>query len=271
MATPTRLPGLDVASYQGYPDWGAVAVNGHAFAITKATEATSYRNPTFAHNWHGIQVAGMVRGAYHFARPSENTPDAEAEHFISTLESEGGLEPGDLLALDMEDEQYHGGGPYASAANWSLGFLEYLEAYYGFKPFLYTGAWYLQRPGWGAAQDKLGTYGLWLAAYQSQPPPAPAPWPFVAIWQYSSSGYVPGISGNVDLNWFHGSREQLLAYGLPGETPPPPDPEPEPDPCAELRAEIAALKVQIEAKDAMLSRWVESAARAISILEWEDE
>jgi hypothetical protein len=74
---PTELPrGIDVASYQGYPNWTAVAAAGYQFAITKLTEGTNYVNPTFGHNWQGIKAAGMVRGVYHFARPSANTPDA---------------------------------------------------------------------------------------------------------------------------------------------------------------------------------------------------
>ncbi|GGV43482.1 hypothetical protein GCM10010182_80170 [Actinomadura cremea] len=38
--------GVDVASYQGNPDWKAVHRDGVRFAFSKVTEATGYTNPT---------------------------------------------------------------------------------------------------------------------------------------------------------------------------------------------------------------------------------
>jgi hypothetical protein len=32
------------------------------------------------------------------------------------------------------------------------------------------------------------------------------------MWQWSSTGTVPGIVGTVDLDWFNGDRNDLLAY-----------------------------------------------------------
>ena len=236
---PLVLPrGVDVASYQGFPHWGAVAAAGYQFGITKLTESTNYVNPTFSHNWRGMKAAGMVRGVYHFARPSANTPDAEAAYFLDRLAAHAGmLEPGDIVALDIEDERYYGGGPYGNAANWSLGWLEYVEAVLGFRPIVYTGPWYVNRPGWGPAPPKLGEYGLWLAAYQAQMPQAPAPWQAVAFWQFTSNGDVPGIVGDCDVNVFNGSADRIALYGKPG-TIVEPEPQPEPSRAAVLVREI---------------------------------
>jgi GH25 family lysozyme M1 (1,4-beta-N-acetylmuramidase) len=33
-------------------------------------------------------------------------------------------------------------------------------------------------------------------------PTLPDPWEDWSIWQYTNEGRVPGIQGNVDLNWF---------------------------------------------------------------------
>src|SRR5215472_886920 len=76
--TPGQLPltpgdrGPDVSSYQPNVDWSAVAASGCRFAFAKATEGVGYVNPYFAQDWTGIAAAGMVRGAYHFARPSQS-------------------------------------------------------------------------------------------------------------------------------------------------------------------------------------------------------
>ena len=62
----------------------------------------------------------------------------------------------------------------------------------------------------------LGEYGLWLASWgRSTMPPAPAPWQFVAFWQYSSTESVPGIPGEVDADYFNGPEQNIPLYGIP--------------------------------------------------------
>ena len=43
--------------------------HGARFAYVKATEGTGYRNPYFTQQYDGSYGVGMIRGAYHFARP----------------------------------------------------------------------------------------------------------------------------------------------------------------------------------------------------------
>ena len=215
---PPSLPlGIDVASYQGYPDWYAVAASGVEFAFTKATEDTGYVNPTFGHNWTGIKAAGLVRGVYHFARPGVRDAQAEADYCLDVVDSFGGFEPGDLFALDLES----GSG---DLGQWTLDFLRHAELRCGFRPLVYTGAWFSEPHNLGAYPE-IGEYGLWLAAYQAEMPAPPAPWGSVAFWQYSSSGRVPGIVGDVDMNVFNGPSDRIVLYGKPGVAP---IPEPEP-------------------------------------------
>ncbi len=214
--TPSVLAGVDVASHQGQPDWRAVAASGVAFAITKATGGTWYTNPTFARNWLEIKAAGLVRGAYHYAFESSGQPlpgdgpEAEADYFVKALERAGGVEVGDLLALDIED----GAG---QLGEWCLRWLHRVEARTGVRPLVYTGAWFSGPHGLGATPE-LADYALWLAAYQAQMPAAPAPWSEVAIWQHTDKGTVPGIAGPVDMNRFGGSVAELRALGKLGAT-----------------------------------------------------
>lgn len=213
MPEPPR--GVDVASYQGYPDWAAVAAAGYTFAITKATEDTGYVNPTFAHNWAGIKNAGLYRGAYHFARPSINDAVSEADYFVGLVEQHG-IETGDILALDLE-------AGVGDLGPWVLAFCRRIEERCGFPPIIYTGAWF-SGPHNLAAYPEIGNYGLWLAAYQAQMPAPPPPWGTVAFWQYSSSGHVPGIAGDVDVNVFNGPAGRIALYGKPAPAEPVPDP-----------------------------------------------
>ena len=56
---------------------------------------------------------------------------------------------------------------------------------------------------------------LWVAAYGPSSPPMPPGWQDWTFWQYTSSGRVPGIVGNVDLDYFNGSIDQLRRLTLP--------------------------------------------------------
>lgn len=208
------LRGIDVASHQGAIDWPAVAASGIAFGITKASGGTWYTNPTLGANWLGMKAAGVARGAYHFAFETSGQafpgdgPEAEADYFLTALKRAGGIEAGDILALDIED----GNGPLG---DWALRWCRRVESASGVKPIVYTGTWFSVPHGFGNV-PALADYPLWLAAYQAAPPSAPAPWTKTTIWQHSDEGRVPGISGNVDLNIFNGTRAQLLALGKGG-------------------------------------------------------
>ena len=53
---------------------------------------------------------------------------------------------------------------------------------------------------------------LWLAAYVSPCPNTPVPWTSWTMWQYSSTGKIAGISGNVDENLFNGTLQDLKVF-----------------------------------------------------------
>ena len=61
--------------------------------------------------------------------------------------------------------------------------------------------------------DQFAAYPLWLAKYTSvRPTTVPGTWKGWKIWQHTSSGKVPGITGRVDLNHFNGSYSELLSF-----------------------------------------------------------
>lgn len=235
-APASALRGIDVASWQGAPDWDAVAASGIAFAFTKVTEDDDYQNPTFARNWSEIKRVGLVRGAYHYAQPEGNDAHVEADYFVGRIESVGGVQAGDLLALDLEA----GSG---NLAQWTLDFLKRVEALTGTRPFVYTGAWF-STPHGIPSRPEIARYPLWLAAYTGTMPPAPPPWTEVTIWQHSASGHVPGIVGDVDLNEFRGTREQLLALGTPGANVEPTPADPRDEQIRALTARVSQLEAE---------------------------
>jgi len=218
-APSTALPGgIDVSSHQGHVDWHAVKRAGAAFGFTKASGGAWYRNPTCAANWRGMAEAGLARGAYHFAFESSGQPlpgpgpEVEADYFLSTIVPLG-LARGDMLVLDIEQ----GSGPLG---NWALRWCRRIEEAVGYKPLVYTGAWFSDSHGF-ADVPELGRYGLWLADYGATSMPAPAaPWSATTFWQFTDAASVSGVSGPCDANRFNGTSDQLGLWGKPGVLPP---------------------------------------------------
>jgi lysozyme len=210
------VQGIDVSNHQGRVDWAAVALT-KGFAFIKASEGVRFVDPYFRENWAGSRDAGIVRGAYHYALPSANLPRAEAAHFLTVLDQqEGGLLPGDLLALDLEDPDV---APHRDLLEWTLGWLERVEEATGVRPVLYSRLNYLAAHG--LLDIRLTGYPLWLAHYQSTPPAVPYPLRRFLFWQYSATGMVGGVDAHCDLDEFFGALDELRALGKPGGLPDP--------------------------------------------------
>ncbi len=199
-------PGIDVSNNNGVIDWSLAARCGIGFAVIKASEGTGFTDPDFATNWASAQANGLVRGAYCFGRPSGGSGHADANYFLSVVKD---IQVGDFLALDLEDDRV---SPNADLAAYALDWFATVEAAVGFKPMLYSGAYYLQ-PHNLENNAQISQHGLWLASWQTTVPPVPPGWGFTAMWQYSANGTLPGITGAVDLDLFQGSIDLLRKYG----------------------------------------------------------
>ncbi len=196
------LFGPDVASYQhpGHApiSWRRVAGHGARFAFVKATEATTYVNPWFRRDWAATRGAGLVRGAYHYARPALPLTTAvdQARAFVAVVGST--REQGDLPpVLDLEDS---GGLPPVELLAWTRTWLLTVQAMTGRVPIIYTYPYF-----WATsmgADPTFGTYPLWLAAYSRRPPAPLLGWERWTFWQHTASARYPGIVGVVDESLF---------------------------------------------------------------------
>jgi GH25 family lysozyme M1 (1,4-beta-N-acetylmuramidase) len=204
--TDFAIQGIDVASYQGYPNWTSVKNSGKTFAFTKATEGTGYTNPYFATNWARMKSAGLIRGAYHFGRPSVD-PVASANKFCDVV----GPTSGDLqMTLDIETTD---GKTPSQVRGWIVAFINQIKARTGRPGIIYTGFYFWRDSAGNGANLNCP---LWLAAYVTNPDNyVPAAWPFFTFWQYTDAGSVPGVSGNVDRDAFNGSLTGLNNLRLP--------------------------------------------------------
>ena len=216
----TQLQGVDVSSIQnsrGTISWSSVKSAGMSFAYLKADEGVSYTNPYYASNNSGTNSAGLLRGAYHFARPDSSSGDAvaEAKHFVSVTGTSlsGQLPP----ALDLEDS---GGLSSTALIAWAKAFLTEVEQLTGRTPAIYTGPSFWS--SYMANSTAFTKYPLWIAHYTSGSPTIPGGWSSYTFWQNSSSSTVSGITGAVDHDYFPGTLAELqaLATGSPATTNP---------------------------------------------------
>lgn len=209
------LAGPDVSSYQGTIAWPRVRLSEHelAFAIAKCSEASNWIDPTFAHNWTGIRERGLIRGAYHFARPGVSGPataravraeaTAEAEHMLSVLHEVGGIGEGDLPpALDLEVSR---GLTAAQVYDWADTWVHIVQSSIGRTPMIYTGGFW--KSTLGSYTDAWGC-PLWLAQY-APAPQLPRAWKTWTLWQCTDAAHLDGIAGGVDLSYFNGSHREL--------------------------------------------------------------
>lgn len=185
---------LDASSFQGAPDWGAVRAGGVELVILKASEGTQANLSSWYHREQPrAAAAGLLVAAYHFAY-TPGDPAAQAQWFAAQT---AGLPDRLILSdrstmparwLDLES----GAGDLTLWAGKFLSALPAPGGFYSYKPFVQAHI---------SPHSGLGAYPLWLAAYQSTCPAPPAPWPFVTMWQNTSSASEPGILGRVDSDY----------------------------------------------------------------------
>jgi lysozyme len=196
--------GIDVSHFQGQINWAQVAAAGIQFCYVKATDGIAFSDVRFQANFGGSKAAGLRTGAYHFLRAGSDA-EKQAESFLHLVPT---LDQGDLPpALDIEIADGTSGNAILDAAQvW----LEAVENVLQRRPLIYTIASF-----WNstlAGSTRFEDYFLWIADYGARTAPRlPTGRTTYEIWQFSQTGSVPGIAGNVDLDRFGGSLEDLNA------------------------------------------------------------
>jgi lysozyme len=220
----TVVEGVDVYDGQGTIDWTKVKAANRDFAFIKATQGDYNTQTTFTANWHGAKAAGVVRSAYHFFDPTIDGVK-QAQHFSSVVSGAGGMAFGDLPPmLDIEcptsstqasanaNCEYTGNSgwvPTATLVTRVFDWLHTVEMATGKKAVIYSyPAWF----GDVALTDaRLAQYPLFIATLSSCAS-VPPPWTKAVFWQYSFTGTVSGIPGQVDMDRFFGTLAELVAY-----------------------------------------------------------
>jgi GH25 family lysozyme M1 (1,4-beta-N-acetylmuramidase) len=204
-----KVPGIDVSKWQGDVDWGEVASTPVRFVIMRATignTATEARfvDPKYEEYLAGATANGLVVGAYHRANVGTAVNDArnEANFFVNNAQ----IAAGDVLPV-LDIEQTHGLS-VAAMQDWVREWVQRVLALTGVKPMIYTSPNFWATSMGGTPWFADHGYPLWIAHWGVSAPSVPAGnwgghgWTF---WQWTSTGHVAGIVGNVDRDRFNGS------------------------------------------------------------------
>ena len=192
--------GIDVSRYQENIDWAAVKGAGVQFAMLRL----GYRgygtgalvmDPYFQQNIQGAQANGIEVGVYFFSQAI--TPEEGAEEARFCLNALKGYHITYPIVFDWESydsslEPRTDGLDDKILTQCAVAFCEEVEAA-GYQSMVYSNLTYFYLH---FDLNQLVDYPLWLAQYNSRP----TFYYHFDKWQYSGTGKVPGIDGNVDLN-----------------------------------------------------------------------
>jgi GH25 family lysozyme M1 (1,4-beta-N-acetylmuramidase) len=192
----THSNGIDVSAHQGKINWAQVAASGVDFAMIRVgfrgqTSGGIYEDAYFKTNIAGATANGIKVGIYFYSTAvNENEALEEAVWVVKKISTYRITYP---VVYDFEDFNAkrcaNVGG--AQATSNALTFLQFVQAN-GYEPMMYANksdiTTRMSRSSFGCK--------FWLAHYTTQTDYKGS----FNMWQYTSKGSVPGISGNVDMN-----------------------------------------------------------------------
>ena len=198
------VKGIDVSYYDGTIDWNAVKASGVVYAFIRVSDGTGFHDPQFATYWAASRAAGVLHGAYQYFEPSQD-PTAQADLLLTTM---GTKQPDDLPpVIDVETTGgLSSSGVAAAVQTW----VTHVTQAIGRPPIIYTGG-----PFWESSvgDANMSTSPLWHAQYTSAAcPNIASAWSDWAFWQYTDTGSVGGISGQVDVNRYNGDMASLTTF-----------------------------------------------------------
>lgn len=186
------IKGIDVSKYQGNVDFAKVKAAGYSFVILNAGYGryASQKDPCFETNYKNAKAAGLDVGAYWYSYAT-NVDEAKQEAAVY-LEAIKGKQFEYPIYFDLEEQKTFAQGKTV-CSNIVKAFCDALEAA-GYFAGLYISRSPLQTY---ITSEVAARYALWIAEYNSKCNYSGS----YGMWQYSSTGKVNGVSGNVDMDY----------------------------------------------------------------------
>ena len=193
-------PGVDVSAHQGDIDWAAVKKSGIEFAVIRLGyrgygSGKLVEDEYAKKNLQAAKEAGLKIGAYFFSQALDIKETDEEIQFMLNMLADVDLDMPLVLDWEIPAED-------ARTKNMDARTLTDIQLHFcgqmkkmGYQPMVYFN-WHQSENLYYLSE--LEDYPFWLALYQDR---MTYPWK-VEMWQWTSSGKVPGIQGNVDINVF---------------------------------------------------------------------
>ncbi|MBJ2126404.1 glycoside hydrolase family 25 protein [Flavobacterium sp. IB48] len=195
-----KVIGIDVSEFQGKVDWEEVEILDEKypvqFVFIRATAGNDRVDRQFKRNWEGAKENKIIRGAYHYYRPNENSIE-QADLFIKTVK----LQKGDLPPV-LDIEKLPKNQPLDSLKKGLKRWLNKVEKHYQVRPIIYSGERYYS----DFLKEEFSEYLFWIANYNFYREKIEDDWLF---WQFTEKASLPGIKHRVDVNIYNGDLEQL--------------------------------------------------------------
>ena len=195
------LKGIDISYHQGSVDFAKVKKSGIGYTILRSSYRKTVDSRFFEYVKGCKKVNLPIKGVYHFIYALNNQAALEEAKFCIQQVEKAGLGKDTYIFADFEYDTV----TKAAKAGVKLGpkecnlftrtFCDYVKSK-GYKTGIYTNIDYYKN--WYYT-DTLSKYPIWLADYVGGPDYK------CLIQQFTSSGKVNGISGNVDMDYWYGT------------------------------------------------------------------
>jgi len=193
--------GFDVSEYQGVIDWTKIDSIEDLYPLDyvfiRSTAGKNKVDACFKENWAGAGKKGLVRGAYHYYRPNENSLEQAAHFILNVRLKEGDLPP--VLDIEKIPENQSMDSLIVGLHRWC----DAIEKHYKVPPIIYSGQKYYD----DFLRDEFKGYVFWIANYNFFVEDIEDDWMF---WQFTESAEIEGIPTPVDLNIHNGPKSRLL-------------------------------------------------------------
>lgn len=196
--------GIDVSKYQGEIDWKKVKRAGYSYAMIRAVSSNKnglYVDPYFEKNMKAAKEAGVKCGAYIYSYATNvNDTQKEIEYLLNVLKEfaidmpiafDYEYEPS-ILALTNEERTL--------IVRTACDLIEKA----GYYAMIYCSCDFLKNK---LNANELKQYDVWIAHY-GECDDAALPY---GIHQVSSTGTVPGVTGNCDVDIFYKQYDKIIS------------------------------------------------------------
>lgn len=194
--------GIDVSEYQTLVDWQQVKDAGIEFVMIRVgyrgygEEGRLVEDAMYRSHMEGALNAGLDVGVYFFSQAIDEQETLEEASFV--LERIEDYKITYPVVFDTEEIKTEGARTQGlSSGQYTENCITFCDAIEekGYASMIYANMKWM---AYTLELEKLTDYAIWYADYEPLPQ---CPYEF-RMWQYTETGQVPGVEGNVDLDLF---------------------------------------------------------------------